>query len=361
MRTRYRTTMAAFAVTALALAACGEGGDTEAATEGGDADGEATGDPVSLEFAHYYAEGPEVAGEARLAEEITDRSDGEIDVTVHWAEALGGPTELPELVAQNAVDMGIVATHFLPDPFPFYRLQATSLWATDAEDDLFRQAEIQEEVFSMEPFERELAEEHNQLALLHQPLAVYYLIGQQPGCTLDDLEGARVRSLGTDYPRMLEEVGASPVSLTTGEMYEALDRGTVDYVSIPMQHMLAYDLHEVADYACGPIFIFGNGHTTTINLDVWESLSDDQQQLIEETAAETQEWFIDHAVEQEESYQEELEGHGVEFAAFDEDDFEEWQDRSPDFLAEWLEELEQSGMGDEAQPVYDEMRDIVGE
>jgi TRAP-type transport system periplasmic protein len=360
MKSRNRTTIAALAVATLALAACGEGADGEAADAdtGGD---EATGDPVDLTFAHYYAEGPEVAGEARLAEEITERSDGEIDVTVHWAEALGGPTELPELVTQNAIDMGIVATHFVPDPFPFYRLQAMSFWASDDEADLRRQAELQEEVFSMEAFADELAEEHNQIALLHQPLAGYYLIGQQSGCTLDDLQGARVRSLGNDYPRMLEEVGASPVSLTTGEMYEALDRGTVDYVSIPMQHMLAYDLHEVADYACGPIFIFGNGHTTTMNLDVWESLSDDQQQLIQETADETQEWFLEHAVDQEESYREELEDLGVQFDEFDAADFEEWQERSPDFLAEWLEDMEERGQGEQAQPVYDQVREIVGE
>jgi TRAP-type transport system periplasmic protein len=356
MKSRYKLSVAAMAATAMTLAACGNG--DAGGANGGDDEG-ASGDPVSLEFAHYYAEGPEVAGEARLAEEITDRSDGEIDVTVHWAEALGGATELPELVTQNAVDMGILATHFIPDPFPFYRLQATSLWADDAEDDLLRQEEIQQEVFSMDPFEQELAEEHNQIALLHQPLAVYYLIGQDAACTLDDLEGARVRSLGNDYPRMLEEVGASPVSLTTGEMYEALDRGTVDYVSIPMQHMLAYDLHEVADHACGPIFIFGNGHTTTMNLDVWESLSDDQQELIEETAAETQEWFVDHAIEQEASYRDELEGLGVQFDSFDEADFEEWQQRSPDFLGEWLEDMEERGMGDEAQEVHDRMRDIV--
>jgi TRAP-type transport system periplasmic protein len=132
-------------------------------------------------------------------------------------------------------------------------------------------------------------------------------------------------------------------------------------VSIPMQHMLAYDLHEVADYACGPIFIFGNGHTTTMNLDVWESLSDDQQQLIQETADETQEWFLEHAVDQEESYREELEDLGVQFDEFDAADFEEWQERSPDFLAEWLEDMEERGQGEQAQPVYDQVREIVGE
>ena len=334
-----------------------EADDADDTDDAGDAE---PADAIELDFGHYQTRGAATEGEGRFADEITERSGGEITVNVHWSEALGTSTELWDLTRQGAMEMGLVVTHFDPDPFPFHRLQAMAFWGEDPLEDLERQHEMMTEVFTMEPFEREL-EEANQRALLHQPLASYFLLSDEPECGLEALAGQRVRGLGNDYPRMLESVDATPVSLTTPELYEALDRGTIDALSVAMSHMDALDLHEVGSYACGPIFIFGNGHTTTINLDVWESLSAEQQGLIDEVAAETQDWYHEHALETEQELRETLEERGVEFVPFPEEDLQEWQERSPDVIAEWVESLEAEGLGEEAAEVADRVREVWGQ
>lgn len=338
---------AAVAASGLVLSACGGDG------------GAGGGEAKTMNFAHYYAEGPETAGESKLVELVNEKSEGDITINTHWAEALGGPTELPELIETGGVEMGIVAPHFIPEPFPFYRIAAMSVWSTDPIEALQEQEQVQKEVFSMDQFTEEL-DEHNMLALLHQPLSAYYLLGPEGDCNLDMLQGARVRSLGNDLPGMLEAVGASPVSLTTGEMYEALDRGTVDYVTIPMRHMLAYDLHEVADQACGPIMYMANGHTTAINKDVWEGLSDEQRQLFEESAEEAQATFTEEAIAEEEQFSADLEAEGLVFKNFDEADFAEWQDMVPDLIDTWAEGAVSDGADQaDVDEVAEKLRGVI--
>ena len=99
-----------------------------------------------------------------------------------------------------------------------------------------------------------------------------------------DVGGKKVRTLGADVPKMYAAVGAVPVSLTTPELYEALQRGTVDYVSIPTTHTRTLKLSEVGKHACGPIFMLAMGHTTAINLDTWKKLPADIQKTILELA-----------------------------------------------------------------------------
>lgn len=303
-------------------------------------------DEVTLEFGHYYTQGEETLGEVKLIELIEEQSEGSISINVHWSEALGGPLELPGLTEDGAIDMGVISTHFLPDPYPYYRSAATSLWVEDPIAAMDVQQEVQDRVFTTEPFTQEM-EENNLVPLLHQPLPAYYFIGNTPECGTDALQGARVRTVGNDLPDMLQEVGATPVSLTTGEMYEALDRGTVDFLTIPMRHMLAYDLHEVGSYVCGPIFVFANGHTTVMNGDVWEGLSDEQQTVVQEASAEAQEWFTQDSKEREEGYQEQLEAEGVTFVDFPVEDLEQWREESPDFIEKWADSVgDEEGVDD---------------
>lgn len=342
MSTR-RAALAALAGTAMLLSACG--GDDSAGGE----------EEVSLEFGHYYTQGEETLGEVKLMELIEEKADGSISVNVHWSEALGGPLELPGLTQDGAIDMGVISTHFLPDPYPFYRLAATSLWTDDPIAAMDIQEQIQEEIFTTEPFLQEM-EENNLVPLLHQPLPAYYFIGNTPECGTDALQGKRVRTVGNDLPDMLQVHGATPVSLTTGEMYEALDRGTVDFLTIPMRHMLAYDLHEVGSHVCGPIFVFANGHTTVMNGDVWDELSDDQQAVLEEASAEAQTWFTEDSKEREEGYREQLEAEGVTFVDFPAEDLAEWADESPDFIEKWADSV---GDEDGVDETVTQLRGIV--
>lgn len=335
------------------------GAPTEAGTGGTGGDvGEVEGDDVNLVFAHYLPSGEGTVPEERFVELIEEYSAGTVTVEIGFSESLGSAAELIYLVQDGAVDLAAVVPAFTPDVFPVTSITQMIWWSSqDDETDLRRQHDLIVEMHPMQLIEEELAS-YNTRRTMVQNLPPYYLYSDDAECSLDGISGDRMRSLGTEYPEMLEVAGAAPVSMVTAEIYEALERGTLDRASLPPDVFLDFDLASVAPQSCGPIFWLGAGHQILINLEAWDTLSPDQQEAIDRAALETQEWSIDYYVERQEDLLAQVEEAGVETQAFPDDEFADWQERSPDFADAWLERMEEAGNGDLAQEIYDKIREI---
>ena len=331
--------------------------DEGAAAGGGDV-GDIEGDDVHLTFSHYLPSGEGTAPEEQFAELIEEYTAGTVTVEIGFAESLGGAAEMIYLVEEGAVDMAAVVPAFTPDAFPVTSITQMIWWSSqDDAADLRRQHDLIMEMHPRELIEQELAD-YNVRRTMVQNLPPYYLFSDDPDCTLEGISGDRIRSLGTEYPQMLEAVDAAPAEMVTAEIYEALERGTLDRASLPPDVFLDFDMASVAPYACGPIFWLGAGHQILLNLDTWEELSPDQQEAIDRAAQEAQEWSIDYYIERQQKLLAQLEEEGVEIQAMPEDEFAEWQERSPDFADAWLQRMQDAGNGDLAQEIYDKIREI---
>ncbi|MPZ61007.1 MAG: hypothetical protein GEU93_06875 [Propionibacteriales bacterium] len=358
----------AAALLTLLPAACGgdpavtESGSTEEPAEegtggGGDV-GEIEGDDVHIVFGHYLPSGAGTAPEEHFAELIEEYTAGTVTVEIGYSESLGGADELIYLVEEGAVDMAAVVPAFTPDAFPAASITQMIWWSSQVDEtDLRRQHDLIMEMHSMDLIEQELAD-YNVRRTMVQNLPPYYLFSDGADCTIDGISGDRIRSLGTEYPQMLKAIGAAPVEMVTAEIYEALERGTLDRASLPPDVFLDFDMASVAPDACGPIFWLGAGHQILLNMDTWGELSSDQQEAIDRAAMEAQEWSIDYYIERQEDLLAQLEEDGVEVQAMAEDEFAEWQERSPDFADQWLKRMQDAGNGDAAQEIYDKLREI---
>jgi TRAP-type C4-dicarboxylate transport system substrate-binding protein len=315
--------------------------------------------PVTLRFGHYQPRGPAVEGEGWFAEQVTKRTNGRVKIEVGWAEAYGKSRELPETVKSGAVDLATVVPHFNPDPFPFHRLSPMPIFASDPLQDLERQYQIASTIYRTAPFEAEMARTFNSKPLFQQLIAPYWALGKTPGCSAAVFQGKKVRTLGADVPKMFAAVGAVSVSLTTPELYEALQRGTVDYVSIPTTHMRTLKLHEAGKHACGPIFMLTMGHTTVINLDTWKKLAPDLQKIILDVAKETEKFYVDHLKKTEQADQDSLRAAGAQLVRLPGTDAAAWKAKSPDFLATWVSDMKAKGFGNEAEEVARQVKAIL--
>ena len=315
--------------------------------------------PVTLRYGHYQPRGPAVEGEGWFAEEVTKRTGGKVKIEVGWAEAYGKARELPETVKSGAVDLATVVPHFNPDPFPFHRLSPMPLFASDPLRDLERQYQIASTVYRTAPFEEEMARTFNSKPLFQQLIAPYWALGKVAGCTTGTFQGKKIRTLGADAPKMFSAIGAVPVSLTTPELYEALQRGTVDYLSIPTTHMRTLKLSEVGKHACGPVFMLTMGHTTVINLDTWKKLAPDVQKVILDVARETESFYLEHLKKTEQADQHTLKAAGVQFASLPASDLAAWKAKTPDFLAVWVNDMKGKGFGPQADQIAQQLRVIL--
>ncbi len=102
----------------------------------------------------------------------------------------------------------------------------------------------------------------------------YHLICNKPFPTLESLKGSRIRATGA-WAIFATSVGATPVNITSGEQYEALQRGQVDCTVMNIPALTNYSLFEVAKYVINqPLGTFHGAHVFNINTGVWDGLSD---------------------------------------------------------------------------------------
>jgi len=102
-------------------------------------------------------------------------------------------------------------------------------------------------------------------------------ITEEPGLT-----GMKLRGTAS-YTPMIKELGGASVVMSSGEVYSALQKGVVDGAAWPLTGALDFKWHEVAGYMSAPDF--GQvGLLVLMNLDSWNSLSDENKAAIERAA-----------------------------------------------------------------------------
>ncbi|MHA1566283.1 MAG: TRAP transporter substrate-binding protein [Alphaproteobacteria bacterium] len=67
--------------------------------------------------------------------------------------------------------------------------------------------------------------------------------------TLDDLKGLRIRTPGPVISAMLQHLGATPVGMPPGRVYESIEKGTIDGTVFPWDPLNAFKLYEVINYS----------------------------------------------------------------------------------------------------------------
>lgn len=139
--------------------------------------------------------------------------------------------------------------------------------------------------------------------------------------TMDDLQGLKMRMPGLGG-EVLRAVGATPVNLPGGEIYPALQSGAIDATEwVGPWHDLAFGFYKVTKnyyypgwHEPGTVGSFG------MNKDFWESLTDDQRQLIEVVvAAEAQIQTAEFNARNQSALDRLISEHGVTLRRFSDD------------------------------------------
>ena len=100
--------------------------------------------------------------------------------------------------------------------------------------------------------------------------------------TVADLKGLKVRTSG-DGGEILARLGASPIFLPGGELYEAMQRGTIDafeYAGLSTNWSMHFE--EIAEYVIiSPVRAPSDPHVWFVNKKSWEALPDDLKVLVQ--------------------------------------------------------------------------------
>ncbi len=185
-----------------------------------------------------------------------------------------------------------------------YRLQETDVWKTIRKD-----------------FE----EQGNTKVLAIAEMGPTKVFSKRPIANLENIKGLRIRSTG-EYPAVfLRALGAAPVVMSAGDMYIALQRGTIDAVVTPSISYFERKLFEVAKNGLQDPITFSTPLLIAFNLDYWKGLSPELQGIFQDAAKEVQAWTMAYAADAERKFGATLKEKGIVTTSLGAAEHARWQ------------------------------------
>ncbi|MFD2705760.1 TRAP transporter substrate-binding protein [Salibacterium lacus] len=315
----------------------GESGETSGGSEGGNSE-----ESVTIEFGHGAAES-NLRHEAVMEfKSIVEENSDSLTVEVYPNEQVGSESEMIENISLNDLDMALAGAGIYT--------QYNDLIGATALPYLFDGYEHAWEVLDG-PMGDRVAEpllEDNIRILSYFENGIRHITNSQhPIESPDDLDGLSIRTPEADVSiDTLDALGANATPMAFGELYLGLQQGTVDGQENPLANIHAASFYEVQDY----LSLTGHQYNAlplAISDEFWQSLSGDQQEVVQQAASDASQYHRDANQENEEQLLTDLEEQGMEINEPEKEPFREATqsvyDKYEDvYGAEFMEELQQA-------------------
>ncbi len=289
--------------------------------------------------------------------EIKAQSDGEIKVRAFFGGALLGAKEVLNGVGSNVAQMGFA----FPGHYPSQMMAHSIFGMFPMGPDKFEnQAWLYHTAYDEIPgLKAELAAA-NVVPLMVTSGLPGAFAGKKPLNSLADIQGDKWRAGGKWLLRYLESAGASPVSVPWGDVYVALQTGTIDgvFTNYDGMHLMKFD--EVAsNLLISKQLWYATPFVHFMNKDAYDALSPELQNALHEASRIAEGKFAaiyDAAFDQVKAEQMEA---GYIVTEMSDADVQAWAD--PENLvkhqADWVAEATEAGLENAAE-IMEQMRDI---
>jgi TRAP-type transport system periplasmic protein len=219
----------------------------------------AKADPVQLKFA--YPSAPNNALFQAMqgwADDVNKESAGAVDIKVLPGGVIGDNSNMYDRVTGGVADIGFAVFGPISSVFPKtnvgtlpfearnHREDALALWA------LYDKGIIKDEFTKFHP-----------LAFVVFPGLVIH--SKKPIHSLADLKGMKISVEGRVLSQMIPKLGAAPISLQPGELYQSLQRGLVDAVPQGWPSVPTFHLDEVTSFHLEVPLGFNTGYVSMNN------------------------------------------------------------------------------------------------
>ena len=209
-----------------------------------------------------------------LIEKISELSNGEITINV------AGPDVVPAFEQLEPVQAGVFDLLFT---HPAYHIGTASIGlgveGTKADPALRRSSGV---IDTLDEYYQTLG--LKAIAVAPVGSVAFNFILKDPITGHPSLEGRKIRGTQT-YNPAIEGAGGSPVILPMTDIYSSLQTGVIDGAGTTLIGIAEKKWYEVADYLSRPKF--GTvGLFVFMNLDSWDSLSAEEQDIINKAALE---------------------------------------------------------------------------
>ena len=270
-----------------------------------------------------------------MLENLKKKSSGKMAYTMYAGAALGKGPEHFDIVAKGLSDMGYFTATWTPGRFPLTDVLSLAVWV-DGKDIA---ADIGNAVYN-----RALKDEFKNVKVLELNGCIQSFIwSKKPISKMADLKGMKLRSPGGHQTNYIKSLGAEPVFIPLGDVYMAMETGTVDGIVTCPPLIQGFKLYEVAKHAT--VLTFGCvSEGTVMNMNAWNKLPDDQKKLVEQEC--TNPFKTTGGLNQADYkvIMKEIADKGVKFIDLPKAEAEQWYAKFQDVTRAWVKDLEAKGL-----------------
>jgi TRAP-type C4-dicarboxylate transport system substrate-binding protein len=228
-----------------------------------------------------------------MVDEFKKRTGGKHEFQVFWGGSVAKAKEIPDALSGGAGDIGDIITPYFPDKFPLNN--AVGFFIPQPKSTI-EVGLLMERWHTEYPQYDEELKKYNLKTIGFRPLGNYGIICTKPIKSLADFKGKRIRTYGFAYPALVEALGGTPVSMSSSDGYEALQRGILDCSPIDPVLAQGWKYDEVAKYFINVPIGASFGHMITMNRKSYDKLDPQTRAILDGLG---REYTVKYAVEME--------------------------------------------------------------
>ena len=307
----------------LGMAACGSGskdgeGGTGGATGGALDQPPTPENPVTLKLGHAYALEDNIhKASLKFSELVKERTNGAIIIDCYGAGQLGTTSECIESVVNGNQAIAAEAINVLDTFQPLADIESYP-FLFDSADNLvaFLESDLADELWE------EIGGDYFKI-IGAQYRGARYLQTTKPVRNINDLKGLKLRTASMPIlNRPWAILGCSTTPMDFSELYTGLQQGAVEGQENPLFTSYAAGFADVEKYLANTQHVFGIV-AFAFNKPLWESFSDEQRQILTETAEEVAAWRTQLEIDSEEEYIQDFLDAGLEWVEIE--DLDDWK------------------------------------
>ncbi len=270
-----------------------------------------------------------------MLEELKKRSKDRIGFTMYAGAALGKGPEHYDIVAKGLSDMGYFTATWTPGRFPLTDVLSLAAWvdgkdiATDIGNAMYK---------------RVLHQEFAGVKMIELNGCIQaFLWTKRPVRTLEDVKGMKIRSPGGHQTNYIKAIGAEPIFMPLGDVYMAMETGTIDGIVTCPPLVISFKLFEVAKH--GLVTTFGCvSEGVIMNQESWKKIPDDLKPIVDEICSNPFRTTGGLTREVYKKMMKEIEEKKVELYHLPSKEAERWYDRFREETRKWVAGLEAKGL-----------------
>ncbi|WP_153722590.1 TRAP transporter substrate-binding protein [Sporosarcina cascadiensis] len=336
----------------LLLGACSEG-------SGGNTGNAATKDEnkkVNLSVSTYLSAGHGQVTDVLepFFEDVKKETNGRVTAEYYPSNALGAADAQYDMAVTGVADFVLSNHGYSPGKFPLMGIGDMPFMGNSAEDASKVLWKLQEKF-------PEIAEEHDETKIgwIFKTDTYQIFTSNKPIKTPEDLKGLRIRTPSPAGNSLLELVGATPVNMSMGDVYEGMQRGVIDGALAPASVIENFQLADVTKYITKGDF-WTQSFYAVFNPATWNEISPQDQEKIESMIGEQmaiksgQVYDADGQVGWNRAIEE-----GVEIIELNDKELDEWKAALEPMVQEWIDVNKSKGYP--ADEIYETALKLLSE